>query len=129
VDASFQCLPTPWPGCGVGEPATIEKESNYFRIVKGDKFISGFRWWNFKKPEMLWPTLKDCFNQLPDYNSLDAMQAAVLMQDERFQRVFAIRLMGVVPTDNTDVLMFHQLTVTDWQAVFVETLKQLKRIK
>jgi hypothetical protein len=59
------------------------------------------------------------------YNSLDTLQSAVLAQDEQFQREFGLNLLRkmseVIPTK-----YYHQLSVRDWQQVFVETLKQLE---
>jgi hypothetical protein len=86
VDASFECLPAPWPRCGVGPPATIENESNYFRLVRGEKFITSFRWWNYKKPEQLWPTLENCEQSLPliDSNTVrEAWKTLNFLEKER----------------------------------------------
>lgn len=66
------------------------------------------------------------------FETLDAMQQAVLMQDEEFQIRFHKNIISMCITRGGSsvkkFLGFHQLTATDWRSAFVETLKQLKRI-
>jgi hypothetical protein len=70
----------------------------------------------------------------PKFDTLDSLQAAVLMQDEEFQRRFAFNLAKKAewyspePPQLMHTAAIHKLTVTDWQQAFVETLEQLKRV-
>jgi hypothetical protein len=68
------------------------------------------------------------FSHVPHYlNSLDAIQSAVLAQDEEFQAHFDIKLQRI--EDVTNERHLHQLTARDWAEAFIETLRQLGRLK
>lgn len=67
------------------------------------------------------------------FNSIDAMQKAVLMQDERFKLKFDENLIQTLNgkgfwVNSIVCYHIHQLTATDWRSAFIETLKQLKRV-
>ena len=57
--------------------------------------------------------------------SLDAIQAAVLAQDDEFQRAFYYTLSG--KTCLNPYRYWHQLTAQDWCDAFCDTLKALGR--
>lgn len=59
--------------------------------------------------------------------SLDAIQSAVLAQDVGFQQHFAIKLS--MKFGERGYRHIHQLTARDWAEAFIETLKQLGRLR
>ncbi len=64
---------------------------------------------------------------LPDYaNDLNAIRAAVLAQDEEFQRQCANNLIGRA-SGLGQPRFWHQLTALDWLDCFVETLEQRRK--
>ncbi len=76
---------------------------------------------------------EECLSYRDYLHSIDAMQKAVLAQDNDFQCRFAELITMRSPhhacEDETEgyIVLFHQLTASDWADAFIEVLEGRKK--